>query len=47
MTATAAPTSDSRTDSSEALITARLRAPDYREWRTQVQATGGCAHPST
>jgi uncharacterized Zn-finger protein len=26
-------------------ITARLRAADYRHWRTQVQATGGCAAP--
>jgi uncharacterized Zn-finger protein len=42
---TTAPTSGHRTDPSEALITARLRAPDYREWRTQVQATGGCAAP--
>ena len=29
----------------DARITARLRAPDYREWRAQVQATGGCAAP--
>ncbi|MDT0351717.1 replication initiator [Pseudonocardia charpentierae] len=24
---------------------ARLRAPDYQQWRAQVQATGGCAAP--
>ena len=27
------------------LISHRLRAPGYREWRAQVQATGGCAAP--
>jgi hypothetical protein len=27
------------------LLRARLRAPDYRAWRAQVQATGGCAAP--
>jgi hypothetical protein len=27
------------------LLGARLRAPDYRWWRAQVQATGGCAAP--
>ena len=27
------------------LLGARLRAPDYRAWRAQVQATGGCAAP--
>ena len=32
-------------DSTDALISARLRAPDYREWRAQVEATGGCAEP--
>jgi hypothetical protein len=29
----------------DAAISARLRAPDYREWRTAVEATGGCAAP--
>jgi hypothetical protein len=29
----------------DTLISARLRAPDYREWRARVQATGGCAAP--
>ncbi len=29
----------------EQRITARLRAPGYRDWRAQVQATGGCAAP--
>jgi hypothetical protein len=33
------------TDSTDDLISARLRAPDYREWRAQVEATGGCAKP--
>ncbi|MGH3568651.1 MAG: replication initiator [Pseudonocardia sp.] len=27
------------------LISARLRSPDYRAWRAQVEATGGCAQP--
>ena len=27
------------------LLGARLRAPDYRAWRAQVEATGGCAAP--
>ena len=27
------------------LISARLRATDYRQWRAQVEATGGCAAP--
>ena len=27
------------------LISHRLQAPGYREWRAQVQATGGCAAP--
>ncbi len=27
------------------LLSARLRCPDYRQWRAQVQATGGCAQP--
>jgi hypothetical protein len=27
------------------LLGARLRAPGYRAWRAQVQATGGCAAP--
>jgi hypothetical protein len=27
------------------LISRRLRAVDYRQWRTQVEATGGCAAP--
>ena len=27
------------------LLGARLRAPDYRTWRAQVEATGGCAAP--
>ena len=26
-------------------ISARLRAADYRQWRAQVEATGGCAAP--
>ncbi|GAA2675682.1 MULTISPECIES: replication initiator [Actinosynnema] len=26
-------------------ITARLRSPDYRDWRDKVTATGGCAQP--
>jgi Replication initiator protein, pSAM2 len=29
----------------EQAITARLRDPDYRWWRTQVEATRGCAAP--
>jgi hypothetical protein len=29
----------------DAAISARLRAPDYREWRAAVEATGGCAAP--
>jgi Replication initiator protein, pSAM2 len=32
-------------DATDDLISARLRAPDYREWRAQVEATGGCAKP--
>ena len=32
-------------DALDARITARLRAPDYRAWRAQVEATGGCAAP--
>ena len=39
---------DDALDAVEALdarITARLRAPDYRAWRAQVEATGGCAAP--
>src|SRR6185312_13754918 len=32
-------------DALDARITARLRASDYREWRAQVEATGGCAAP--
>jgi hypothetical protein len=27
------------------LLSARLRATDYRDWRAKVQASGGCAHP--
>jgi len=27
------------------LLGARLRAPDYQQWRALVQATGGCAAP--
>jgi hypothetical protein len=27
------------------LLSTRLRAPDYRAWRAQVQAIGGCATP--
>ena len=27
------------------LISARLRAADYRQWRAQVEATGGCSAP--
>jgi len=27
------------------LISRRLRATDYRQWRAQVEATGGCAAP--
>ena len=27
------------------LLSNRLRAPGYRAWRAQVQATGGCAAP--
>nr|WP_214370912.1 replication initiator [Pseudonocardia sp. H11422] len=27
-----------------AMISDRLRAPDYRAWRANVEATGGCAH---
>ena len=27
------------------LISARLRAADYRDWRAQVEATRGCAAP--
>jgi hypothetical protein len=26
-------------------LSARLRAPDYQEWRAKVEATGGCARP--
>jgi hypothetical protein len=26
-------------------VTARLRSPDYRAWRAQVEATRGCAAP--
>jgi hypothetical protein len=26
-------------------ISTRLRAPDYRTWRAQVEASGGCAAP--
>jgi replication initiator protein RepSA len=34
------------TDNSlDAAISARLQAPDYREWRAAVEATGGCAAP--
>jgi hypothetical protein len=29
----------------DAAISARLRAPDYRQWRAAVEATGGCAAP--
>jgi hypothetical protein len=38
---TPAPTPTSTDD----LISARLRASDYREWRAQVEATRGCAAP--
>lgn len=34
-----------RTPGPADLIGARLRAPDYKTWRAQVQATGGCAAP--
>ncbi|MGD9531819.1 MAG: replication initiator, partial [Pseudonocardia sp.] len=27
------------------LVSARLQRPGYREWRAQVEATHGCAHP--
>jgi hypothetical protein len=27
------------------LLSARLRAPDYQNWRAKVEATGGCARP--
>ncbi len=33
------------TSTPDDLISHRLRAPDYRQWRAQVQATGGCAAP--
>lgn len=26
-------------------LSARLRAPDYQDWRAKVEATGGCARP--
>jgi hypothetical protein len=29
----------------DAAISARLRSPDYRQWRAAVEATGGCAAP--
>ena len=32
-------------DLADLAITARLRAADYRSWRTQVEATRGCAAP--
>ncbi len=32
-------------DSTDALISARLRAPGYQEWRASVQQSGGCAAP--
>jgi hypothetical protein len=32
-------------DPIDALMSARLRRPDYPAWRAQVQATGGCAAP--
>jgi hypothetical protein len=31
----------------DAAISARLRSPDYRQWRAAVEATGGCAARST
>jgi hypothetical protein len=34
-----------RTDPNADLMGARLRSPDYKTWRAQVQATGGCAAP--
>jgi hypothetical protein len=32
-------------DPDAAALSARLRAPDYRQWRVAVEATGGCAAP--
>jgi hypothetical protein len=32
-------------DATTAAIVARLRSPDYRDWRRKVEASGGCAHP--
>jgi hypothetical protein len=32
-------------DATTAAIVARLRSPDYRDWRAKVEASGGCAHP--
>jgi hypothetical protein len=32
-------------DSTDGVLSRRLRSPDYPHWRAQVQATGGCAAP--
>ena len=39
------PTVTPATDDGDDLLSHRLRAPGYREWRAQVHATGGCAAP--
>jgi hypothetical protein len=44
MTSTSTPTRTATADP-DAAISARLRAPDYRQWRAAVEATGGCAAP--
>ena len=39
------PSTTTSSDGPVDLLGARLRAPDYRAWRAQVQATRGCAAP--
>ena len=39
------PTVTHTATTADELISHRLQAPGYREWRAQVQATGGCAAP--
>jgi hypothetical protein len=49
MTTTSSPLTRTLTSGTDApvvdLLSARLRAADYRQWRAQVQAIGGCAAP--